>query len=174
MCNLKSILNIFRKNPRRSFGRPTKFGKQLKADFMYRKGLEFIGASILLKQQGGRTFVQIHLLLQGLEIILKSLLIRRDYEKYNKKLKGKFGHNILKLVNEVKKLYGLKNINKTFDQELKATQGHYMSSNLRYGSLLDIFIDVNSISVEAIETKTYKLIRILEDRRQKSSRAAST
>ena len=156
-------------------GRPTIHGKQLKADIMYNKGKEFVIASILLNQQSAQqTFVQIHLLLQGLEIILKSILLSKDYDKYNSQIKGKFGHNIPKLVTEVKTLYGLKNINKEFDKELQATNGHYLSSNLRYGSLLDIFINVSTVSVDAIADKTFKLIKILDDRREKLNRAAST
>lgn len=150
-----------------SVGTPTKLAKQLKTNYMFEKGIEFVESAIFLAQKKGQTYVQIHLLLQGLEIILKSILLSKDYDKYNKKLKKEFGHNILKLINELKEIYGFKNIDQKFERELTLIHGYYLSNNLRFGSLLDIFIDVNSIDINTIELKTLKLIKILKIRNHK-------
>jgi hypothetical protein len=50
-----------------------------------------------------------------------------------------------------------------------------MHGSLRYGGILDIFIDVNTIKVDAIFEKTEQLIKILEHRRNKAlNQSAST
>jgi hypothetical protein len=162
-----------KKNINKVTSKPCKDIKDIRTTIMYEKGLEFIGASILLKQYKGKTYPQIHLLLQGLEIILKSLLLRKDYDKYSKQLKEKYGHNLLKLVNEVKINYRFKNIDNKFDIELNSLQNNYMNSNLRYGSILDIFIDVKSLSIETIESKIYQLVRIIEAKKLNNLKIAS-
>jgi hypothetical protein len=136
----------------------TKLGKKLKADIMYEKGCEFIGASMLLKNKKGRTAVQMYLLLQGLEILLKGILLSKNYDKYQIVLKKKYGHNIPKLFNEVKRIYKIKIVSNDFNSTLLAVSKHYRENNLRYGSLLDIFIDINTIKFDIIEKKTYQLL----------------
>ena len=61
----------------------TAFGKKLKGSIMFSKGKEVIGAYLLLKEHQGKTsYVQIYLLLQGIEILLKGILLMEDFETY--------------------------------------------------------------------------------------------
>jgi hypothetical protein len=172
LCQL--IKKIFKSMLRSQTGHFTNAGKQMRTDAMYNKGKEFIGASILMKENNGKSYVQIHLLLQGVEIILKALLLNKDYNLYTKKLR-KIGHNLTKLVKEVKKCYRVKNIDTNLQHELTSINNHYLNGNLRYGGLLDILIDVNSVNVGTIEEKTVQLIKVLEHRRNKAlNKSAST
>lgn len=79
------LKNLFKSKSKPPTGHLTKFGKKMRTDAMYIKGKEFIGASILMKGYNGMSYVQIHLVLQGIEIIAKALLLNKDYNLYNKK-----------------------------------------------------------------------------------------
>jgi hypothetical protein len=57
----------------------------------YQKGRYFIGAALLLRKHGGDEYVVLHLLCQGVEIVLKALLLLHDFDKYRTLLKG-YGH----------------------------------------------------------------------------------
>ena len=61
--------------------RPTPYAKRLMADGHYRRGQHFIAAAILLRQHGGHEYVVLHLLCQGVEIVLKAILLLRDFDK---------------------------------------------------------------------------------------------
>ena len=61
----------------------TVHGKRMVAESMYVKGKVFLGAAVLLRQKGGYEFVVLHLLCQGIEVVLKGLLLAIDYDKFN-------------------------------------------------------------------------------------------
>ncbi len=87
----------------------TPYAKRRMAESMYRRGVLFLKSSQLLQDQMGYNFVCAHLMCQGLEIVLKSLLLMKDYDKYRYTQKVKsYGHNLLRLANEVTSIYGLK------------------------------------------------------------------
>ena len=141
----------------------TKGGKRMRAMIMYNKGKEFIAASVLLnRQQRTQSFVQIHLLLQGFEIILKGILLYHDYDKHTKKLR-KYGHNLIKLTNKVKLIKPYNTVlDKEFTNRLSNLNQQYTNTNLRYGSLLDVFIDSNTIDITNIAIKIKELIEVFD------------
>lgn len=60
------------------------FGKKTIAVKMFLKGTEFIGAFELLRKNNNySSFVQIYLLIQGIEILCKGTLLLEDYDKYS-------------------------------------------------------------------------------------------
>jgi len=126
----------------------TKNGKDMFARYMYQKGKEFVGAAILLRQAGGFTHVSTHLICQGLELILKSLLLFKDYSKYHSLIKKNVGHNLVKLVDLWKVVINRNKVNARFYSEIQELNRHYISHGLRYGSLTDLLI-----LPESIETK---------------------
>ena len=69
-----------------------------------------IAAIHIDEQYSGDGYVVRHLLCQGLELVLKALLLLKDYDKYEPLLhKPKhFGHNLMALTNEVCDLYEVK------------------------------------------------------------------
>lgn len=92
-----------------AFKKTTK-GKQLAAWRFYLRGRQFIRVAFTLDQDDpGDGYVVRHLLCQGVELILKALLLRKNYDKYRPLLrKAPFGHDLLGLLNEVKQLYIVK------------------------------------------------------------------
>ena len=75
----------------------TLHGGRYIAHALYSKGRSFMGASVLLKDHGGDEYVALHLLCQGIEIVLKALLLELDYKKYDK-LQRKYGHDLQKVI----------------------------------------------------------------------------
>jgi len=77
-------------------GRLTAYGKRMVAHAMYSKGTSFLGAAALLHRQGSYESVVLHLMCQGIEIILKALLLVSNHDKYAPQLTA-LGHNLEKL-----------------------------------------------------------------------------
>jgi hypothetical protein len=75
----------------------TTHGRQFIASALYSKGRSFVRAAVLLQKHGGDQYVVLHLLCQGIEIILKALLLFLDYKKYSK-LQRKFGHDLNEVI----------------------------------------------------------------------------
>ncbi|MEJ2113635.1 MAG: hypothetical protein P8X62_08105, partial [Flavobacteriaceae bacterium] len=138
-------------------------GEKINAMIMYNKGKEYIAASILLNQhQKNQSFVQLQLLLQGFEIILKGILLHHDYNKHRKKLK-KYGHDLIKLTKKVKQIKPYNSVlDKEFSEHLSYLNQQYTNTNLRYGSLLDVFIDPNTIDVTKVTENIKQLIDVFD------------
>lgn len=114
-------------------------GKKLVAVAMYQRGKAFIAASILLRQNGGYHYVVLHLMCQGLEIILKAFLMVSDPNKYSPKyLKKKFGHNLMNLVTETLSIYGLRELRPPLRSELERLNALYANHILRYADFRDV------------------------------------
>lgn len=65
---------------------PTPYAERLMGMLQFRKGAHFIGAALLLRQHGGEEYVVLHNLCQGLELIIKGLLLVKDFDSYRPKL----------------------------------------------------------------------------------------
>lgn len=144
----------------------TAFGKKLKGSIMFSKGKEFIGASILLKQQQeNSSFVQIYLLLQGIEVLLKGVLLMEDFDKYSGEvLKKKFHHNIPKLISEVKGLYKISRLDSKFESAINALLSTNPWVGLRYAWAVDFFLDPMEYEVEMVYKKIIQTIKAVENR----------
>lgn len=99
---------------------------------------------MLLRQQGGDEYVVLHLLCQGVEIILKAMLLFLDYKKYNK-LQRKFGHDLDKVISAAIEGYHLHPLRSALADEIKVLSDFYGKHFLRYAGLHDIFIAPGSI-----------------------------
>ncbi len=75
---------------------------------MYAKGKAFLGAAIPLRQQLEYEFVVLYLMCQGIEILLKGVLLVLDYNEYKPKLKTELGHNLVRIVQVASKAAGIK------------------------------------------------------------------
>jgi hypothetical protein len=122
----------------------TTHGRKLLAGALYSKGRSFVGASVLLRRQGGDEYVVLHLLCQGIEIILKALLLFLDYKKYDK-LQRKFGHDLEKVISAAIDGYRLHPLRPALAAEVKALNDFYSKHLLRYAGIHDIFIAPGSI-----------------------------
>lgn len=139
----------------------TTYAKSLVAKAMYEKGRAFIGAALLVNQKNGNAFVVLHLLCQGIEIVLKALLLAKDYGHYKPRLKD-LGHNLVKAAAAVRKATGLNVFTHGALAQLQALNTYYSQHLLRYASNFDIVIDPASIPHERIIRHTLALVRYTE------------
>lgn len=136
-------------------------GRYWVAASMYDKGKAFVGASILLRRSSGNPAVVLHLLCQGIELILKAVLLRTDYKKYQPELK-KIGHNLEGAAAAARAATGWHLYSNLTAQELARVNEFYKDHLLRYASGVDIFIDPATIPNTRIVRHTYALLKLLE------------
>jgi hypothetical protein len=140
-------------------------GKQAIAASMYNKGKAFVGAAILLSRQDDSEhvdYVALHLFCQGVEIVLKGLLLCQDYDKYQARLIRPLGHNLSKIVREAATAYGRKPLRGGLASELESLSKLYSKHLLRYGSPHDILIDPRSIPRDKVVRYVTAMIRLVE------------
>lgn len=133
-------------------------GKRLIALSMCEKGKSFIGASLLLRKQGGYEYAVLHLLCQGIEVLGKGYLLLQDYDKYHPKLR-KIGHNLDKLLREVEQVSGIHLRTRGVQPEVTKLNQLYSQHLLRYGSGMDILIDPKTISSDRVLRRLAAVLR---------------
>jgi len=124
----------------------TAHGKRMIVESMYSKGHSFLGAAALLRKNAGHEYVTLHLLCQGIEIVLKSFLLAIDYDKFMPKLRTKFHHNLVDTTNAVITEFNLRPLKPSLKEELKCLSALYSKHRLRYASSYDIMVDPHSIA----------------------------
>lgn len=139
-------------------------GKRLVAESMYAKGKAFLGAAILLRDQKGYEFVVLHLVCQGIEVLLKGLLLVVDYDKFKPELK-KLGHNLLRIVDAASQPADLRSLRSLVRTELEGLNRLYSRHLLRYGSGYDILVDPTTIPSKRVLRRVVALLRLVERRR---------
>jgi hypothetical protein len=115
----------------------SRYGKRQVAVSMYVKGKAFIGAAILLRQQGNSEqtdHVVLDLLCRGIEVTLKGLLLLRNYDRFIVRLRKPLGHNLVKVAEEASTAYGFKPLRSDLDDELRTLSNLYSQHLLRYGT----------------------------------------
>jgi hypothetical protein len=140
---------------------------------MYVKGRAFGSAAILLNRHAKSEhiksyeieYVVLYLLCQSIEVVLKGLLLFKDYDKYAKHLR-RLGHNLSKIAAEALKAYGengtLKPMRTAVAGEIRTLSDLYSTHLLRYGTVSDMFIDPHSISHEKVVRRLAATIRLAE------------
>jgi hypothetical protein len=129
------------------------------ARMLFQKGAHFVGAAILLRQHGGNEFVVLHLLCQGIEIILKALLALKDYSKYQPALK-KYRHNLIAITNDVIAEFHLHPLRPAVSAELEELNRMYSRHLLRYDLLTELFINPASIPSRLVVRRTAAVLRL--------------
>jgi hypothetical protein len=140
-------------------------GKRRVALSMYLKGKAFVGAAILLDRHAESEqsdYVVLHLLCQGIEVILKGLLLFNDYDRYIDKLRRPLGHKLPKIAMEVSNAYGLNAMRAALASEMRTLHDFYSNNLLRYGRVSDIFIDPRTISRTTVFCRLAATIRLAE------------
>jgi hypothetical protein len=82
---------------------------------------------------------------QGIEVVLKALLIYKDKSKYGPKLRREYGHDLVKLADEVLRVYKLKPMSQSVRAELVFLSKLYESHFLRYGDARELVFNAGSI-----------------------------
>lgn len=142
-------------------GHLTVHGKRVVAESMCAKGKAFLGAAILLRRHSGYEFVVLHLICQGIEILLKGLLLVADYDEYKPKLK-KLGHNLVRIVEEALQAADAKPLRPELQAELDKLNKLYSQHLLRYGSGYDILVDPTTIPSKRVLRRVAALLRLIE------------
>ncbi len=137
----------------------TKSGKDLRNKIMFRKGKSFIKAALLLRKSHDCETVASHLLLQGLEVILKSLLLHKGTTMQEIK---KIGHDLLKLIN-TDHLRNIFHFEDELISEIKVINVLYKKHHLRYGSGIDLIIDLKISKAELFFKKLIEIIKYSEE-----------
>lgn len=144
----------------------TLHGKKQIARVQFDKGRAFVGAALLLKPHTSNEsykYVYLHLVCQGIELILKGLLLARDYNTYRPKMPKKpYGHNFIYLAEATLIEFGLNPLTPKIKQDLSYLSQEFSAHNLRYSSALDIFLDPNSIAINDVLRKLAACVRLAQ------------
>lgn len=138
------------------------YGKQLITGTMFAKGKGFLAAAILLRERGGpdHESVVLHLLCQGVEIILKALLLLRDYDTYAPRLERPLGHDLVRLVQEATSAYGINPPRLILKKELEDISYFYSKHRLRYAGLDDILNNPSALPSARIFSRIAAIMRM--------------
>ena len=143
--------------------KPTPAAKRMIAEQLYVRGRHFIAAAILLHQHDGDENVVVHLLCQVFELVLKGLLLARDFDKYQPRLKGQYGHRLARLVCDTLAEFNLRPLQLRHTAELQDLEQWYATNMFRYGLMQPFLANPNPFSSEII-LRRIALIRRLADR----------
>ncbi len=140
-------------------------GKEHVARSMFGKGSAFFMSYLLLRQHSKSEpteYVALHNLCQSVELILKSLLLFKNYDKFRPQLakKKSFGHDLVKLASVVSDEYSFHKLSRKSAKQLQELSKLYGSHRLRYGTGLDLFIAPATIERARIVRLLAKVIRI--------------
>jgi hypothetical protein len=128
----------------------TRHGKLAIAQSMFGKGCAFSASYVLLlkvDRSEPTEYVALHNLCQSIEIVLKSCLLFRDYDRFKPHFgkRGGYNHDLIKLSNDTLSEFSLHKISDKSSQELKQLNDFYRNHHLRYGSGVDLFIAPSNI-----------------------------
>lgn len=139
--------------------RLTPYGKRAVAHSMFAKGCGFVGAALLLRKRGGYEYVVLHLICQGIEILLKALLLAADYDKYQPRLRT-LGHKLVRTASEAAAAYGQHPVREKLSRELRSLEILYSSHRLRYSSGYDALVDASTIPSALALRRTLAVLRL--------------
>lgn len=139
-------------------GKLTNSGVKLKVKGMYLRGRQFTHSALLLNEKTGKDYPFLHLLCLGLEIVLKSALLEKDYEKYKNYIEDNLKHNLDKCLKAYNKEYPTDKIDEKVLREISELNQVYNSFQLKYAMLSEILIEPKSIDSDLTLRFLAKLI----------------
>ena len=140
----------------------TKHAKAMIARAQFERGCAFVGAAHLTRPHAmhePQQYVVLHLVCQGLELIIKGILLTKDFDTYRSKEKI-FGHKIERLTDEAIKVFNLRPLEPKLKTEIKYLAERFSAHQLRYASAMDIFIAPSSIEYDLTLRKLHAVIRL--------------
>ena len=146
-------------------------GRPIVANALFRKGKAFLKSAELIATNNDEPtqYVARHLVCQGLEIVLKAMLLLRDYDKYEPKLRKQFRHDLVGIANEVVSIYNLKPFRVGVGAELRNLSDFYSKHLLRYAGLQDMLIESRTIGYKRVLKHLAPAIDVAEDFRTPNS-----
>jgi len=142
----------------------TNFTKHKVSTWMLHRGHSFFKSAVLLKRVGGNKDVELYNICQGIEVVLKSFLLFRNYDKYKPLLpkRREFGHDLIKLANEVLSEYQVKALSQAQTDELKRLNHYYTNHYLRYAGVHDIFFPSTDVGYGLVGKKLLASIKLAD------------
>lgn len=139
----------------------TPYAKRRVAETMYYRARSFITAAMLLRERGGYEFVVLHLLCQGIEVLLKSFLLYKDYDRYIRVIRSNIGHDLKKAADMVITEFGVHQLRPALADELNSLSHVYKQHLLRYASGYDHFVDPKSIKSDLVLSRLAAVVRLV-------------
>ena len=143
--------------------------KRSVAQSMYMKGKHFIGAALAIRKQQGYEFVVLHLLCQGVEIVLKALLLLNDFDRYHGTLRSELGHDLERLSRVTVEEFGVRPLSDDLVSEIETLNSFYSSQILRSESVVDLLILPETIPSDLVLLKIQAVIKLSERQLSKSA-----
>jgi hypothetical protein len=139
--------------------------KKLIAESWARRGMAFVVAASLLSEHAPKSedaqFAALHMLAQGTEILLKGLLLLKDFDGYKPKMKS-LGHNLNRIADEVVKAYAVPVLREPLNDELVTLSDWYSKHLLRYESGRILFIPSSVIQNKRIVARLSVIYRLVQ------------
>ena len=139
---------------------PSNYSKRMIAYRMYFKGKQFVGAALLLQAKGGDGSVVRHLLCQGVELVLKGLLLLKGYDTYKPKLR-KLGHHLCRIAQETSNCYGVK-VPAHVVRELDTLNSFFSIHAFRYAGFGDVMLDLQNVPLDKVLRRIAAVIRLTD------------
>ena len=123
-----------------------------------KKGENFIRTALLLRKNNSDENVVLSMICQGIENILKGLLLAKDYVRYEPLLRRKFGKNLLRLYYRTRKEYKIKNLDARAVNELQILAYLYKNQFLHYGHLINLLNDDRAFESGHLLKKLFQIL----------------
>jgi hypothetical protein len=127
-----------------------------------KKGENFIRAALLLRKNNSEENVVLSMICQGIENILKGLLLVKDYVKYEPLLHRKFGKNLMRLYYRTRKEYNITNIDSKAVNELQILAYLYKNQFLHYGHLINLLNDDKAFESGHLLRKLFQILAYIK------------
>lgn len=138
------------------------YGKLCIANIEFEKGVAFVVAAHLLDRVAKsepQEYVALHLLAQGIELLVKGALYARNYGAY-KKMGRRLGHRLEVLYCAAEDELGLKPLQPDIEKQLQILSKLFSEHALRYAGAQDIVEMPSSIDVSLVEARVRCAIRL--------------
>ena len=129
-----------------------------------KKGENFIRTALLLRKNNSDENVVLSMICQGIENILKGLLLAKDYVRYEPLLRRKFGKNLLRLYYRTRKEYKIKNLDARAVNELQILAYLYKNQFLHYGHLINLLNDDKAFESGHLLKKLFQILAYVKKR----------
>jgi hypothetical protein len=123
-----------------------------------KKGENFIRTALLLRKNNSDENVVLSMICQGIENILKGLLLSKDYIRYEPLLRRKFGKSLLRLYYRTRKEYKIKNLDARAVNELQILAYLYKNQFLHYGHLINLLNDDRAFESGHLLKKLFQIL----------------
>lgn len=127
-----------------------------------KKGENFIRTALLLRKNNSDENVVLSMICQGIENILKGLLLSKDYVRYEPLLRRKFGKNLLRLYYRTTKEYRIYNLDARAVNELKILAYLYKNQFLHYGHLINLLNDDKAFESGHLLRKLFQILNYVK------------